>query len=145
MLAGTALVDAAEKIIAKGKRLAGHFLEAAESDIEFRDGTFAIAGTDRSIEIMELARRAREASSLPEGVPASLDEIGTSTANKNTFPNGCHVCEVEIDPDTGATEICRYTVADDFGRVVNPLIVEGQIHRRHRPGRRPGADRGRAL
>jgi len=127
MLAGTALVDAAEKIIAKGKRLAGHFLEAAENDIEFRDGTFTIAGTDRSITIMELARRAREAKGLPEGVPPSLDEIGTSSADKNTFPNGCHVCEVEIDPDTGATEICRYTIADDFGRIVNPLIVEGQI------------------
>ncbi len=127
MLAGTALVDAAEKIIAKGKRLAGHFLEAAESDIEFRDGTFTIVGTDRSIQIMDLARRAREAKGLPDGVVPSLDEIGTSSADKNTFPNGCHVCEVEIDPETGATEICRYTVADDFGRIVNPLIVEGQI------------------
>ena len=127
MLAGTALVDAAEKIIAKGKRLAGHFLEAAESDIEFRDGIFTIAGTDRSIAILDLARRAREAKGLPEGVPASLDEIGTSSADKNTFPNGCHICEVEIDPETGATEICRYTVADDFGRIVNPMIVEGQI------------------
>ena len=127
MLAGTALVDAAEKIIAKGKRLAGHFLEASERDIEFRDGTFAIAGTDRTITILDLARRAREASDLPEGVPATLDEVGTSSADKNTFPNGCHICEVEIDPETGATAICRYNVADDFGRIVNPLIVEGQI------------------
>ncbi len=127
MLAGTALVDAAEKIIAKGKRLAGHFLEASESDIEFQGGVFTIAGTDRSIAIMELARRTREAKGLPEGVPPSLDEIGTSSADKNTFPNGCHVCEVEIDPETGATQICRYTIADDFGRIVNPLIVAGQI------------------
>ncbi len=65
---------------------------------------------------------------LPDGLPATLDDIGTSTADKNTFPNGCHVCEVEIDPETGASAICRYTVADDFGRVVNPMIVAGQIH-----------------
>jgi carbon-monoxide dehydrogenase large subunit len=127
MLAGTALVDAAEKIIAKGKRLAGHFLEASERDIEFRDGVFAISGTDRAVPILELARRAREARTLPDGLPATLDEIGTSSADKNTFPNGCHVCEVEVDPETGATTICHYTVADDFGRIVNPLIVEGQI------------------
>ncbi len=128
MLAGTALVDAAEKIIAKGRRLAGHALEVAEQDIEFHDGVFAVAGTDRAISIIELARRTREARELPEGLPASLDDIGTSSADKNTFPNGCHICEVEIDPDTGATEICFYTVADDFGRVINPMIVEGQIH-----------------
>ncbi|HUN50092.1 MAG TPA: xanthine dehydrogenase family protein molybdopterin-binding subunit, partial [Candidatus Sulfotelmatobacter sp.] len=88
MLAGTALVDAAEKIIAKGCILAGHFLEAAESDIEFRDGSFTIAGTDRAIAILELARRTREAGTLPDGVPAALDDIGLSTTNKNTFPNG---------------------------------------------------------
>ena len=128
MLAGTALVDAAEKIIAKGKRLAGHFLEAAEQDIDFRDGRFVIAGTDRSIALLELARRTREARDLPAGLPQTLDEAGTSTADKNTFPNGCHICEVEIDPETGATVLCRYTVADDFGRIVNPMIVEGQIH-----------------
>jgi len=128
MLAGTALVDAAEKIIAKGRRLAGHFLEVADADIDFRDGVFTVAGTDRAISLIELARRTREAKDLPEGMPRSLDEIGASTADKNTFPNGCHVCEVEIDPETGATAIIRYTVADDFGRIVNPLIVEGQIH-----------------
>jgi aerobic carbon-monoxide dehydrogenase large subunit len=127
MLAGTALVDAAEKIIIKGRKLAGHILEAAEQDIEFRDGVFAIAGTDRAIPIMELARRARAAKSLPEGMPTTLDEIGLSTASKNTFPNGCHVCELEIDEATGTTEICSYSVVDDFGVVVNPMIVEGQI------------------
>jgi carbon-monoxide dehydrogenase large subunit len=127
MLAGTALVDAAEKIIVKGRKLAGHLLEAAEQDIEFRDGVFAIAGTDRSIAIMELARKAREAKTLPDGIPNTLDDIGLSTATKNTFPNGCHVCELEIDETTGATAIRRYSVVDDFGVVVNPMIVEGQI------------------
>ncbi len=128
LLAGTAIVDGAEKIIAKGKKLAGHFLEAAESDIEFRDGRFAIAGTDRSIDIMELAAKARATQRFPEGVPTALDDAGFSTGNKNTFPNGCHVCELEIDEDTGLTRILRYTVVDDFGVLVNPLIVEGQIH-----------------
>src|SRR5438445_13392226 len=80
MLAGTALVDAAEKIIVKGRKLAGHILEAAEQDIEFRDGVFAIAGTDRSIAIMELAGRARAATALPSGMPTTLDEIAPSTA-----------------------------------------------------------------
>jgi carbon-monoxide dehydrogenase large subunit len=128
MMAGTAIVAAAEKIAAKGKQLAAHFLEAAEHDIEFRDGVFAIAGTDRTMPIIELAQRTREAAgNLPEGLPPTLDDIGLSTANRSTFPNGCHVCEVEIDPDTGVTEVVRYTVVDDFGRLVNPMIVEGQI------------------
>lgn len=128
MLAGTALVDASEKIIVKGRKLAGHFLEAAEQDIEFHDGAFAIAGTDRSITVLELARRTREAAKLPDGVPHSLDDIGLSTATKNTFPSGCHVCEAEIDEETGVAQVCSYSLVDDFGRVVNPLIVEGQIH-----------------
>ena len=128
LLAGTAVVDAAAKIIAKGKRLAGHFLEAAESDIEFRDGRFAIAGTDRGIDIWELAARTRAAAKLPEGLPSALDDAGLSTGNKNTFPNGAHLCELAIDEDTGVAEILRYAVVDDFGVLVNPLIVEGQIH-----------------
>ncbi|HLI22242.1 MAG TPA: xanthine dehydrogenase family protein molybdopterin-binding subunit [Stellaceae bacterium] len=128
LLAGTAVVDAAEKIIAKGKKLAGHFLEAAESDIEFRDGRFAIAGTDRSIDIWEIAAKARAAAKLPEGVPSSLDDAGLSTGNKNTFPNGTHLCEIAIDEETGVAEILRYWVVDDFGVLVNPLIVTGQIH-----------------
>jgi carbon-monoxide dehydrogenase large subunit len=128
LLAGTAVVDAAEKIIARGKRIAGHFLEASESDIEFRDGKFAIAGTDRSIDIWELAAKTRTASKLPEGVPSSLDDAGLSTGNKNTFPNGTHLCEIAIDEETGTADILRYTVVDDFGVLVNPMIVEGQIH-----------------
>jgi len=128
LMAGTAIVDGAEKIIAKGKKLAGHFLEAAESDIEFKDGRFSIAGTDRALDIIELAARTREAKKLPEGLASSLDDAGLSTGNKNTFPNGAHLCELEIDEETGVTRILRYTVVDDFGTLVNPLIVEGQIH-----------------
>jgi aerobic carbon-monoxide dehydrogenase large subunit len=128
LLAGTAVVDAAEKIIAKGRKLAGHFLEASESDIEFHDGRFAIAGTDRSIDIVALAAKTRDASKLPGDVPSALDDAGTSTSNKNTFPNGTHLCEIAIDEETGVASIQRYTVVDDFGVLVNPLIVEGQIH-----------------
>jgi aerobic carbon-monoxide dehydrogenase large subunit len=128
LVAGTAMIDASQKIIAKGKKLAGHFLEAAEQDIEFRDGNFTIAGTDRAINIMDLAKRARDAKNLPEGLPATLDDTGNCNNNANTFPNGCHICELEIDEDTGATEIVRYTVVDDMGLVVNPMIVMGQIH-----------------
>ncbi len=127
MLAGTALVDAAQKIIAKGKALAGHLLETAEADIEFADGVFQVAGTDRRIEILELARQARLIANRPAGLPESLDDVGLSTANTATYPNGCHICEVEIDPDTGVVAIARYSVVDDFGLVVNPLILEGQI------------------
>ncbi len=128
MLAGTAVIDGAEKIIVKGRKLAAHVLEAAEGDIEFKDGLFTIAGTDRSIDVMALAARARTLKNAPEGVPTSLDDVGLSTATKNTFPNGCHVCELEIDEETGATEICRYSIVDDYGKVVNPLIVQGQVH-----------------
>jgi carbon-monoxide dehydrogenase large subunit len=126
MLAGTALVDGAEKIIAKGRKFAAHFLEAAEDDIEFKDGTFTIAGTDRAMDILSLAQRAR--AGKIEGLPDSLDEVGLSTTNKNTYPNGCHVCEVEIDRETGVTQVLRYSLVDDFGRVINPLLLAGQIH-----------------
>ncbi len=128
LLAGTAVVDAAEKIVAKGKKIAGHFLEASESDIEFRDGRFAIAGTDRGIDLLALATELRKAKSLPAGMPTALDDAGFSTGNKNTFPNGTHLCEIAIDDETGVAAIQRYTVVDDFGVLVNPLIVEGQIH-----------------
>ncbi len=128
MLAGTALADVSDKIIAKGKRLAGHIMEASEADIEFNDGTFAIAGTDRRIGIMELARQARGMQGLPEELANGLDETGFSTSAINTYPNGCHICEIEVDELTGAVDVKRYTLVDDFGLVMNPLILDGQIH-----------------
>jgi carbon-monoxide dehydrogenase large subunit len=128
MLAGGALFDVADKIIAKGKLLAGHVLEAASSDIAFNDGVFSIVGTDRRIDIMDLAAKARSMGDLPEDVPSRLDDIGKSTTNANTFPNGAHIVEVEIDPDTGSTRVVKYTVIDDFGLVLNPMIVKGQAH-----------------
>ena len=102
-------------------------MEASEGDIEFADGRFTIAGTDRSIGIMELAQRLREGK-MPEGVPSSLDVDHATKETPSTFPNGCHVAEVEIDPETGVMRIVRYTAVNDFGTVVNPMIVAGQLH-----------------
>ncbi len=124
---GMAIVEASKLIVEKGKRAAAHLMEAAEGDIEFADGQFTIAGTDRSIDIMELAKRVREGK-MPEDVPSSLDVDHTSGPVPSTFPNGCHVAEVEIDPDTGVVEIVRYTGVNDFGTVVNPMLVAGQLH-----------------
>src|ERR1700710_1021784 len=122
-----AIVEASKLVIEKGKKAAAYLMEAAEGDIEFAKGRFTIAGTDRSIDIMELSRRMREGK-LPDGVPSSLDVDHTTKEVPSTFPNGCHVAEVEIDPDTGVVHIVRYTGVNDFGTIVNPMIVAGQMH-----------------
>jgi carbon-monoxide dehydrogenase large subunit len=124
---GMAIVEASKLVIEKGKKAAAHLMEAAEGDIEFAHGRFTIAGTDRSIDIMELSRRMREGK-MPEGVPSSLDVDHTTKEVPSTFPNGCHVAEVEIDPDTGVVQIVRYTGVNDFGTIVNPMLVAGQLH-----------------
>jgi aerobic carbon-monoxide dehydrogenase large subunit len=124
---GMAIVEASQRVIEKGKTAASFVLEAAEADIEFSNGRFAITGTDRSISIMDLAKTLREGG-LPEGAPASLDVDHVSSAVPSTFPNGCHVAEVEVDPDTGVVQIVGYTGVNDFGTVVNPMIVAGQVH-----------------
>src|SRR5216684_3358926 len=126
---GTAIVEAAAKVIEQGKQIASHVLEAAPADIEFSHGRFVIAGTDRAIGIMELAEKLRGGINLPEGVPRTLDVKHVSDGPKDaTFPNGCHVCEVEVDPETGIIAVVKYTSVNDFGTVINPLIVEGQLH-----------------
>ena len=124
---GTAIVEASALVIEKGKHAAAHFLEVSEGDLEFADGRFTIAGTDRSIGIMELAERLRDGK-MPEGVPSSLDVDHATKEIPSTFPNGCHVAEVEIDPETGVVKIVRYTGVNDFGTIVNPMIVAGQLH-----------------
>jgi len=124
---GQAIVEAAALVVAKGKHAAAHLMEASEGDIEFGNGRFTIAGTDRSIGIMELAQRLRDGK-VPEGVPDTLDVDHATKDTPSTFPNGCHVAEVEIDPDTGVTQIVRYTGISDFGTIVNPMIVDGQLH-----------------
>src|ERR1700750_3041542 len=124
---GQAIVEASALVVEKGKRAAAHFMEASEGDIELAGGRFTIAGTDRSIGIMELAQRVREGK-MPEGAPTSLDVDHATKETPSTFPNGCHVAEVEIDPETGVTRIVRYFAVNDFGTVVNPMIVAGQLH-----------------
>src|SRR5499427_5407561 len=129
MHSGTAIVEAAAKVIEQGKQIASHVLEASAADIDFAQGRFVIAGTDRAIGIMELAERLRAGLKLPEGVPSTLDVRHVSDGpGASTYPNGCHVCEVELDPDTGVIEVVKYVSVNDFGTVINPLIVEGQLH-----------------
>jgi carbon-monoxide dehydrogenase large subunit len=127
-IAGTALVVAADKLVAKGRRIAAHLLEAAESDIEFAAGRFSVAGTDRSLDLRAVAKAAFAPDRLPRGVEPGFFESGTFSPAAITYPNGCHVCEVEVDPETGTTAIVAYTVVDDVGTVVNPLTLKGQIH-----------------
>src|SRR5579884_2685674 len=125
---GAALAHAADKLIAKGRRIAAHLFEAAEADVEFADGIFTVAGTDRRIGIAEIARAAFNPAQLPPGLEPGFAESGHFTPPSPTFPNGCHVCELEIEPDTGHIEIVRYILVDDFGTVINPLLLAGQVH-----------------
>ena len=128
---GTALFHAADLVIENGRKLAAHVLEAAEQDIEFERGRFTIAGTDRSIDIMSLAEEVRTLKAnggLPDGLPEGLDAQLKEDTPPSAFPNGCHVAEVEIEPETGEVEVVRYTVVDDFGTLINPMLVEGQVH-----------------
>jgi len=128
VIGGSAVFMAADKIIAKGRRLAAHLLEAAEADIEFGEGQFTVAGTDRAVALAEVAKAAFRANNLPPGLEGGLYETGTFAPSDFTYPNGSHVCEVEIDPETGALEIVNYVVVDDVGTVVNPIGLKGQIH-----------------
>jgi carbon-monoxide dehydrogenase large subunit len=118
MMSGAAAVQAADLVIKKGKELAAEELETAASDIEFINGNFVVAGTDRKVSLLELAGKK----------PKALDVTHVTEVIPSAFPNGCHVCEVEIDPETGVTEVVRYSSVNDFGTVINPLMVEGQIH-----------------
>ena len=128
MNSGAAIVLASDKVIENGKKLAGHVLEAAAADIEFRRGRFAIAGTDRSIGILELAERLRGMKTLPADLPPTLDVKLAYDGAPSTYPNGCHIAEVEIDPETGVVEVVKYSAVNDFGTVLNPLMVDGQLH-----------------
>jgi carbon-monoxide dehydrogenase large subunit len=128
MNSGAAILQASDAVIDKGRQIAGHVLEAAAADIEFSDGRFVIAGTDRSIHIMDLADKLRAGLALPDGVPRSLDVSEVYDGAPSAFPNGCHVCELEVDPDTGVVTIDRYLMVNDFGTIINPMLVEGQAH-----------------
>jgi carbon-monoxide dehydrogenase large subunit len=128
-LGGAAIVLSADKIIAKGKKIAAHMMEAAEGDIEFADGNFTVSGTDKSLNIAEVAFSAYVPHNYPlETVEPGLDEQSFFDPANFNFPFGAHICEVEIDPDTGVVEVVAFTAIDDVGNIVNPMIVDGQIH-----------------
>ncbi|MFO1074626.1 MAG: xanthine dehydrogenase family protein molybdopterin-binding subunit [Geminicoccaceae bacterium] len=125
---GEALVKACNKIIEKGKKIAAHMLEAAEGDIEFKEGQFKVAGTDKSVSMGQVAFTAYVPHSYPQGVEPGLEESAFFDPPNFTYPSGSYVCEVEVDPATGVVRIERFVAVDDFGNVVNPMIVEGQVH-----------------
>jgi carbon-monoxide dehydrogenase large subunit len=125
---GSALHEASLKIIDKGKQIAANLLEASAVDIEFGDGAFRIVGTDRQVDLFDVAKAAHDPAKLPPGMQPGLDTTQVQNPAGATFPNGCHIAEVEIDPDSGVTTILRYTVVDDFGVTINPMLLEGQVH-----------------
>jgi aerobic carbon-monoxide dehydrogenase large subunit len=126
-LGGSAVYLATERIVDKAKTIAAHLLEAAEADIDFKEGVFAIAGTDRTLSLADIAGAAWEPQSLPDGMEPGLVASAAFAAKQQNFPNGVHICELEIDPETGEVEILDYNVVDDVGTVLNPLLLEGQI------------------
>jgi carbon-monoxide dehydrogenase large subunit len=124
---GNAVHLASRKIIDKGRRIAAHLLEASASDIVFERGRFVVAGTDRAVALKQVAQAAYDPAKLPKGLEPGLYETGTYVSEPS-FPSGCHVCEVEVDPETGAVEVVGYSVIDDVGTVINLLTLKGQIH-----------------
>ncbi len=128
MASGTAIALAADMVIARGRQLAGHVLEAAAADIEFDDGAFRVVGTDKAIAVLDLAGAVRDGADLPADLPQSLDAALVADTPPSAFPNGCHVAEVVVDPETGVVTVARYVAVDDFGTLINPMVVEGQVH-----------------
>jgi aerobic carbon-monoxide dehydrogenase large subunit len=127
MIGGSALRAAADEVIERGKRFAAHFMEADAADISFADGAFTISGTDRSMPIGQVAQMSFIPVGLPSALGVGLQGAGAFNSDLPSFPNGCHICELDIDPETGAVELDRYTVVDDCGTVINPLLAKGQI------------------
>ena len=124
----SAIVKALDKVEAKAKKIAAHLLEADEGDIVIENGTLKVAGTDKNVPWFQMALAAYTAHNLPAGMEPGLKETAFYDPANFTFPAGCYICEVEVDPDTGVTDILRFVAADDFGNVINPMIVEGQVH-----------------
>ncbi len=127
-MAGSAFHMASEKVIAKARKLAAHLLKVEESDLKYDEGVFSTAKTNRTLTIKEIATASFDPKNLPQDMEAGLGATGVYTAPVNNYPNGCHICEVEIDIETGKTEITRYSVVDDVGTVMNPMLLHGQIH-----------------
>jgi carbon-monoxide dehydrogenase large subunit len=125
---GSAVLRATEKVIERGRRIAAHMMEAAPEDVNLRDGRFTVAGTDRGVTFASVARAAYAPRQLPAGLEPGFSETAAFVPPSVTFPNGSHVCEVEIDEATGEVRVSRYSVVDDVGRMINPMLVKGQIH-----------------
>ena len=127
-IGGSALRRAADDVIRRGRKIAAHMLETSEEDIEFTDGTYKVAGTDKSLSLVDVAKFAYHPMALPIEFGVGLEGSGAFDGHHPSFPNGAHICEVEIDPETGQVRIDRYAVVDDIGVVLNPLLAEGQVH-----------------
>jgi aerobic carbon-monoxide dehydrogenase large subunit len=128
MLAGSAIVVAADRLIERGRKIAAHMMEAAASDVVFENGAFAIAGTDRKVDLSDVVQRAFDSAAIPKELEAGFSERADfGPPNAATFPSGAHICEVEIDEETGKVRLVRYAAVDDVGRMLNPLLCEGQI------------------
>jgi carbon-monoxide dehydrogenase large subunit len=128
IVGGMSLTRASEKIIERGRKIAAHILEAGPEDIVFERGSFKVAGTDRAVRIEDVAKTSYRPHGLPVGEEVGLWAQAMIAPDNITYPNGCHVCEVEVDPETGKVDVVGYVVVDDVGTVVNPLMVKGQIH-----------------
>lgn len=127
-MGGGAISLAADRIIEKAKRIAAHLTEVAEADLILENGMFKVAGTDLGVSIEEVARAAHDPKRLPTGVEPGLDEQERFAPNNYTYPYGCHICEVEVDPDTGHVAVIAYTAVHDFGKAINPMLLAGQVH-----------------
>ena len=125
---GTALAKAAQMVIEKGRKVAASLLQADSAEIVFAEGRFTVPGTERGIELSAVARAAADPANLPEGMAPGLDSSVYNMLDVFTFPNGCHIAEVEIDPETGVVTLERYSAVDDYGRLINPLLTAGQVH-----------------
>ena len=138
---GAAIMKALDKIEAKAKKIAAHLMEASDADIEFANGEFTVKGTDKKIPFGQVALTAYVPHNYPlDKLEPGLNETAFYDPTNFTFPAGTYICEVEIDKRTGEVKIDRFTAVDDFGTIINPMIVEGQVHGGHRAGHRPGAD-----
>ena len=124
---GTALVKAAQMVIEKGRAIAAGLLQANIADVVFSAGRFKVQGTEREMDLLAVARAASDPANLPDGSMPGLDSMSSNQSDVFTFPNGCHLAEIEVDPETGVVTLERYTVVDDYGRLINPMLTKGQV------------------
>lgn len=128
IMAGSALANTCDIIVEKARKVASHILEAGDQDIEFQQGEFRVVGTDRSISLLSIAKQVAGLSTVEPDIAKTLDSTGSYQAPDFHFPNGCHISEIEIDPDVGTIDVLRYTAVDDVGIMINPHVVHGQVH-----------------